>query len=114
MIKFRDRPARRDGLDLIVYTNQEGLTEGVTPFTYDSKTYTDIMKMEALKQALNQYGFDAAFDGARRDEERSRAKERIFSVRDPNHQWDPKNQRRELWQLFNSKIRPNEEVRISH
>lgn len=112
MIEFRDRLAQREDLELIVYTNQEGVDEGVTPFTFDSKTYTDVMKTEALKQALNLYGFDAAFGGARRDEERSRAKERIYSVRDSSHQWDPKNQRPELWQLFNSKIRPDEEVRI--
>ncbi|MCY4656207.1 MAG: sulfate adenylyltransferase subunit CysD [Gammaproteobacteria bacterium] len=111
MIQFRDRIAKEYGLDLKVYTNEEYRHE-VTPFTHDSKTYTDIMKTEALKQALELYEFDAAFGGARRDEERSRAKERIFSVRDSKHQWDPKNQRPELWQLFNSNIRSNEEVRI--
>ena len=111
MIEFRDYVAKHDKLDLRVYTNHEYESE-VTPFTYDSKTYTDIMKTEALKQALELYGFDAAFGGARRDEERSRAKERVFSVRDSKHQWDPKNQRPELWQLFNSNIRADEEVRI--
>ena len=111
MIEFRNRIAKEYGLDLLVYTNEEYRDE-VTPFTHDSKTYTDIMKTEALKQALDQYGFDAAFGGARRDEEKSRAKERIFSVRDSKHQWDPKNQRPELWQLFNSNIRSDEEVRI--
>ena len=111
MIQFRDRIAKENGLDLRVYTNKE-YAEEVTPFTFDSKTYTDIMKTEALKQALELYGFDAAFAGARRDEERSRAKERVFSVRDSKHQWDPKNQRPEFWQLFNGKIRSDEEVRI--
>ena len=111
MTDFRDRIAVEDDLVLNVYTNHEYKDE-VTPFTHDSKTYTDIMKTEALKQALELYGFDAAFGGARRDEERSRAKERIFSVRDSKHQWDPKNQRPELWQLFNSNIRSDEEVRI--
>lgn len=111
MIEFRDRIAKRDNLDLLTYTN-EAFRYDVTPFTHDSTTYTDIMKTEALKQALEEYRFDAAFGGARRDEEKSRAKERVFSVRDRKHQWDPKNQRPELWHLFNSNIANGEEVRI--
>lgn len=112
MIAFRDRIAREKNLDLIVYTNEAGRAAGVTPFTYGSRKYTDIMKTEALKDALDRYGFDAAFGGARRDEEKSRAKERVYSVRDANHRWDPKNQRPELWHLYNGKVNPGEEVRV--
>ena len=112
MIAFRDRIAQEQGLDLIVYTNQEGVAAGVTPFTYGSKKYTDIMKTEALRDAVDKYGFDACFGGARRDEEKSRAKERVYSVRDANHRWDPKNQRPELWNLYNGNINPGEEVRV--
>lgn len=104
MIKFRDEMAERLGLDLIVHINQEGVDAGVTPFSHGSSKHTDIMKTEALKQALNKYKFDAAFGGARRDEEASRAKERVYSFRDKNHKWDPKNQRPELWNLYNGKI----------
>ena len=104
MIEFRDSMAERLGLDLIVHINQEGVEAGVTPFTHGSSKHTDIMKTEALKQALNKYKFDAAFGGARRDEEASRAKERVYSFRDKNHKWDPKNQRPELWNLYNGKI----------
>ncbi len=112
MIAFRDRIAREKKLDLIVYTNEAGRAAGVTPFTYGSRKYTDIMKTEALKDALNKYGFDASFGGARRDEEKSRAKERVYSVRDANHRWDPKNQRPELWRLYNGNVNPGEEVRV--
>jgi sulfate adenylyltransferase subunit 2 len=112
MIAFRDRVAQESGLDLIVYSNPQGLKDNVTPFTYGSKKYTDIMKTQALLQALDKYKFDAAFGGARRDEERSRAKERIYSVRDSNHRWDPKNQRPELWNLYNGNINRGEEVRV--
>ena len=112
MIAFRDRIAGQLGLDLIVYTNEEGRAAGVTPFTYGSRKYTDIMKTQALKDALDQHGFDACFGGARRDEEKSRAKERVYSVRDRNHRWDPKNQRPELWSLYNGRINPGEEVRV--
>ena len=104
MIKFRDEMAERLGLDLIVHINQEGIDAGVSPFTHGSSKHTDIMKTEGLKQALNKYKFDAAFGGARRDEEASRAKERVYSFRDKNHKWDPKNQRPELWNLYNGKI----------
>lgn len=104
MIEFRDNLAERLGLDLIVHTNQEGVEAGVSPFTYGSSKHTDIMKTQALKQALDKYKFDAAFGGARRDEEASRAKERVYSFRDRNHKWDPKNQRPELWNLYNGKI----------
>ena len=112
MIAFRDRVAREYGLDLIVHTNAQGVADNVTPFTYGSKKYTDIMKTQALLQALEKHGFDAAFGGARRDEERSRAKERIYSIRDRNHRWDPKSQRPELWNLYNGKINRGEEVRV--
>lgn len=112
MIAFRDRIARELELDLIVYTNEEGRAANVTPFTYGSRKYTDIMKTQALKDALDQYGFDACFGGARRDEEKSRAKERVYSVRDRNHRWDPKSQRPELWNLYNGRINPGEEVRV--
>ena len=112
MIAFRDRLARELELDLIVYTNEEGRAANVTPFTYGSRKYTDIMKTQALKDALDKYGFDACFGGARRDEEKSRAKERVYSVRDRNHRWDPKRQRPELWNLYNGRINPGEEVRV--
>lgn len=112
MIAFRDRLARELGLDLIVYINEEGLRQGIGPFTHGSKKHTDIMKTEALKQALDRYRFDAAFGGARRDEEKSRAKERVYSFRDRNHRWDPKNQRPELWNLYNGKINRGESIRV--
>jgi sulfate adenylyltransferase subunit 2 len=112
MIEFRDRYIRELGLELIVHTNQEGVRKGVNPFTYGSKRHTDIMKTEAPKQALDKYRFDAAFGGARRDEEKSRAKERIYSFRDQNHRWDPKNQRPELWNLYNGKIDKDESIRV--
>lgn len=112
MIRFRDEAARRAGMELIVHTNQQGVKDGVTPFTHGSSTYTNIMKTDALKQALTQYKFDAAFGGARRDEEKARAKERVFSFRTANHTWDPKNQRPELWSLFNARIRPGESIRV--
>ena len=112
MITFRDRVARELKLDLIVYTNEEGRAAGVTPFTHGSRKYTDIMKTEALKAALDEYRFDACLGGARRDEEASRAKERVFSVRDSHHRWDPKNQRPELWNLYNGHVNPGEEVRV--
>ena len=112
MIAFRDRIVRELELDLIVHTNEEGRAANVTPFTYGSRKYTDIMKTQALKDALDKHGFDACFGGARRDEEKSRAKERVFSVRDRNHRWDPKSQRPELWKLYNGNINPGEEVRV--
>jgi sulfate adenylyltransferase subunit 2 len=112
MIEFRDRRAQELGLNLIVHSNQEGLQKGVTPFTHGSSKYTDIMKTEALKQALSKYGYDAAFGGARRDEEKSRAKERVFSFRDSNHRWDPRNQRPELWHLYNGRINKGESIRV--
>src|SRR3954451_14929839 len=101
MIAFRDRRVRELGLDLIVHTNAEGLSEGINPFSHGSARHTDIMKTQALRQALDLHGFDAAIGGARRDEEKSRAKERIFSHRSTAHRWDPKNQRPELWSLYN-------------
>ena len=112
MISFRDRMAAEVGADLLVWTNQEGKRQNVNPFDYGTQRYTHIMKTEALKQALDHYGFDAAFGGARRDEERSRAKERVFSFRDRFHQWDPKNQRPELWNLYNSRVRKGESIRV--
>ena len=112
MIEFRGRKQKEFDLDLIVYTNEQGVKDNVTPFTYGSKKYTDIMKTQALLQALEKYGFDAAFGGARRDEEKSRAKERVYSVRDQNHRWDPKSQRPELWHLYNGNINRGEEVRV--
>ncbi len=111
MIEFRDRMAREIGFKLIVHRNEEGLAAGVSPFTHGSK-YTDIMKTEALKAGLSKYRFDAAFGGARRDEEKSRAKERVFSFRDTQHRWDPKNQRPELWNLYNGRIRQGESIRV--
>jgi len=112
MIQFRDQTVRELGLDLLVHTNQEGLTQGVTPFSHGSSKYTDTMKTEALRQALSKHRFDAAFGGARRDEEKSRAKERVFSFRDSNHRWDPKNQRPELWRLYNSRVHKGESIRV--
>ncbi len=112
MIEFRDRRAHDLGLDLIVHVNVEGVEQGINPFTHGSKKHTDVMKTEALKQALNKYQFDAAFGGARRDEEKSRAKERVYSFRDRNHRWDPKNQRPELWNLYNGKINKGESIRV--
>jgi len=112
MIEFRDRTAREKGLDLIVYTNQDGVRAGVNPFDSGSRVHTDVMKTEALKQALAQYKFDAAFGGARRDEEKSRAKERVFSLRTAEHRWDPKSQRPEPWRLFNTRKRQGESFRV--
>ena len=112
MIRFRNETAKRLGLELIVHTNQEGLKAGINPFDHGSKKYTDIMKTEALKQALSKHQFDAAFGGARRDEEKSRAKERVYSFRDKNHRWDPKNQRPELWSLYNGRINKGESIRV--
>ena len=112
MIEFRDRHIAHLDLELIVHTNQEGVAAGVGPFTHGSEKHTDIMKTQALKQALNKHKFDAAFGGARRDEEKSRAKERVFSFRDSNHTWDPKNQRPELWNIYNSKINKGESIRV--
>jgi len=112
MISFRDRMVAECGLDLIVHVNEEGVNKGISPFTHGSALYTDVMKTEGLKQALDKYKFDAAFGGARRDEEKSRAKERIFSFRSANHRWDPKNQRPELWSLYNTRIKPGESIRV--
>jgi sulfate adenylyltransferase subunit 2 len=112
MIAFRDRAAAELGLELIVHVNQEGLRAGIGPLTHGSAFYTDVMKTEALKQALDKYGFDAAFGGARRDEETSRAKERVFSFRAAGHRWDPRNQRPELWRLYNGRITKGESVRV--
>jgi sulfate adenylyltransferase subunit 2 len=112
MIAFRDRFAKENDLDLLVHSNQEGIANGVTPFSCGSRKYTDIMKTQALLQALNAGKYDAVFGGARRDEEKSRAKERIFSFRDKFNQWDPKNQRPELWNIYNGKINQGESVRI--
>ena len=111
MIKFRDDTANNLGLDLIVHINQEGVEQGIGPFSHGSALHTDIMKTQSLKQALNKYKFDAAFGGARRDEEKSRAKERVFSFRTETHRWDPKNQRPELWNIYNSKIKQGESIR---
>src|SRR5918912_372759 len=112
MVEFRDRYCREQGLDLKVWINREGVDQGINPFDSGSKKHTDVMKTEALKQALNHYQFDAAFGGARRDEEKSRAKERVYSFRDRLHQWDPKNQRPELWNLYNGKINKGESIRV--
>ena len=111
MIEFRDRMAKKLGIEMIEYINEEGVRDGINPFDHGS-AYTDIMKTQALKQALDKYGFTAAFGGGRRDEEKSRAKERIFSFRNENHAWDPKNQRPEMWKLYNPKIKKKEEVRV--
>lgn len=112
MIAFRDETARRLNLNLLIYTNQEGLDRKIDPFTSGSALYTHVMKTEALKQVLDKFEFDAAFGGARRDEEKSRAKERIFSFRSHGHGWDPRNQRPELWNLFNTRVRPGESIRV--
>ena len=111
MIEFREHVTQKYGLDMLVYTNEDGVKQGVNPFDHGS-AYTDIMKTQALKQALDKYGFTAAFGGGRRDEEKSRAKERIFSFRNKAHAWDPKNQRPEMWKLFNTKLFQGEEVRV--
>jgi sulfate adenylyltransferase subunit 2 len=112
MYAFRDRLTEELGLDLLVHVNREGVAMGINPFAHGSEVHTDVMKTQALKQALEQYGFDVAFGGARRDEERSRAKERIFSFRTAQHTWDPKNQRPELWRLFNARKRKGESIRV--
>lgn len=111
MIEFRDRKAKEFGIEMIVHTNQEGLKQGINPFDHGA-AYTDIMKTQALKEGLDKYGFTAAFGGGRRDEEKSRAKERIFSFRNKNHAWDPKNQRPEMWKLFNTRINKGESIRV--
>jgi len=112
MYEYRDRMARDSGMELLVHINPEGIRQGINPFTHGSQVHTDVMKTQALKQALDQYGFDAAFGGARRDEEKSRAKERVYSFRDAAGQWDPKNQRPELWSLYNSRLRKGESIRV--
>ncbi len=113
MTKFRDEYAAKElGLELIVHTNEEGVKQGINPFTHGSAVHTDVMKTQALRQALNKYRFDAAFGGARRDEEKSRAKERVFSFRDENHRWDPKNQRPELWNIYNARVKKDESIRV--
>jgi sulfate adenylyltransferase subunit 2 len=112
MYAFRERMAKELGFDLMIYTNPEGLAQGVNPFTHGSAIHTDIMKTQALKQALDLFGFDAAFGGARRDEEKSRAKERIFSFRSAQHRWDPKNQRPELWRIYNARKHKGESIRV--
>lgn len=111
MIKFRDETAKKYGIEMLVYINEDGVKKGINPFDHGS-AYTDIMKTQALKQALNTYGFTAAFGGGRRDEEKSRAKERIFSFRNADHAWDPKNQRPEMWKLFNTEINRGESIRV--
>jgi sulfate adenylyltransferase subunit 2 len=112
MISFRNETARRLGLDLTVHINEDGVREGIGPFSHGSNVHTHIMKTVALRQALDKYGFDAAFGGARRDEEKSRAKERIFSFRDAQHGWDPKNQRPEMWKIYNTRVAPGESIRV--
>jgi len=112
MIAFRDATAKRLGVDLIVHTNADGLKRGISPVASGSALHTQVMKTEALRQALDKYGFDAAFGGARRDEEKSRAKERVFSHRSETHAWDPRNQRPELWRLYNTRIKPGESMRV--
>jgi len=112
MIEFRDRTAAELGLDMVVHTNQEGKAAGINPFDHGTRNYTDVMKTQALKQAMDAGGYDAAFGGARRDEERSRAKERVFSFRDRNHRWDPRNQRPELWNLYNGRVHRGESIRV--
>ncbi|WP_305043487.1 sulfate adenylyltransferase subunit CysD [Geoalkalibacter sp.] len=111
MIAFRDRMAHEGGFDLLVHINEEGVRQGIGPFSHGSAVHTDVMKTEALKQALDKYKFDAAFGGARRDEEKSRAKERIFSFRSASHRWDPKSQRPELWNIYNARVNPGESIR---
>lgn len=112
MIEFRDQMAEKHGFDLIVHKNPRGIEMGISPFTHGSAKHTDIMKTEGLKQALDMHGFDAAFGGARRDEEKSRAKERVYSFRDSKHRWDPKNQRPELWNIYNGKVDKGESIRV--
>jgi len=112
MIEFRDKMAKEVGMDLLVHINQEGVEQGIGPFTHGSSKHTDVMKTAALKQALDKYQFDAAFGGARRDEEKSRAKERVYSFRDSKHRWDPKNQRPELWNIYNGKVNKGESIRV--
>lgn len=112
MIAFRDQTASRLGIDLLVHTNEEGHRQNINPFDHGSNTYTHVMKTVALRQALDKYGFDAAFGGARRDEEKSRAKERIFSFRNAQHAWDPKHQRPEMWKIFNTRVSPGESIRV--
>lgn len=112
MVEFRDKYAKENNWDLIVHYNKKGFEEGVGPFSHGSKVHTDIMKTQALLAGLSKYGFDAAFGGARRDEEKSRAKERIYSFRDSYHQWDPKNQRPELWDIYNAKVHKGESIRV--
>lgn len=112
MIAFRDKRAKEEGFELLVHTNPEGIQMNINPFVHGSAVHTDIMKTEGLKQALNKYKFDAVFGGARRDEEKSRAKERIYSFRDKNHRWDPKNQRPELWNLYNARVHKGESIRV--
>jgi len=111
MIAFREKMRQECGFELLVYTNEDGVNQGINPFTHGSALYTDVMKTEGLKQALDKYKFDAAFGGARRDEEKSRAKERIYSFRTDTHRWNPKNQRPELWNLYNAKVKPGESIR---
>ncbi len=112
MITFRDKMAKKYGFELLVHKNPDGIAMNINPFVHGSAKHTDIMKTEGLKQALNQYGFDAAFGGARRDEEKSRAKERVYSFRDSHHRWDPKNQRPELWNIYNGKVNKGESIRV--
>ena len=112
MYKFRERMVAETGMDLLVHINPEGVEKNINPFTHGSAIHTDIMKTEGLKQALDQYGFDAAFGGARRDEEKARAKERVFSFRSAQHRWDPKNQRPELWKLYNARKHKGESIRV--
>ena len=112
MIEFRNKVAKESGIELLTHINPEGLEMNISPFVHGSNVHTDIMKTQGLKQALNHYGFDAAFGGARRDEEASRAKERIFSFRSKQHRWDPKNQRPELWNLYNARIKKGESIRV--
>jgi len=112
MIAFRDKRAKEEGFELLIHTNPEGIAMNINPFTHGSAVHTDIMKTQGLKQALNKYKFDAVFGGARRDEEKSRAKERIYSFRDKNHRWDPKNQRPELWDIYNGRVHKDESIRV--
>ena len=112
MIAFRDEMAKKLDMELIVHINEEGVKQGIGPFSHGSAMHTDVMKTQGLKQALDKYGFDAAFGGARRDEEKSRAKERIFSFRSAQHRWDPKNQRPEPWSIYNTRIQPGESIRV--
>jgi sulfate adenylyltransferase subunit 2 len=112
MYSFREKMVKEYGLDLITHVNPDGVAQDMNPFTYGSAKHTDVMKTEGLKQALDKYGFDAAFGGARRDEEKSRAKERVYSFRDSKHRWDPKNQRPELWNVYNGKVKKGESIRV--